>query len=155
MSNGSRSGNASASETYITSHYPQVIYEEADHEVVVVNLLQGTYYYLTGTAAFIWMGLHAGLTMRQIVDQIEARVGLRELITTEVQDFVRSLVDLSLVEPSRELPTHAPSVPDIADYVSATYESPEIETYSDLQDILLLDPVHDVDESGWPTPKKT
>lgn len=155
MGDNSGSGSASASEAYLTSHYPQVIYEEADHEVVVVNLLQGTYYYLTGAAAFIWMGLHAGLTMRQIVDKIEARVGLRERITSEIQAFVQSLVDLSLVAPSREISMHAPSVPDIADYISATYESPEIETYSDLQDILLLDPVHDVDESGWPTPKKT
>jgi len=27
---------------------------------------------------------------------------------------------------------------------------PKIEIFSDMQDILLLDPVHDVDQSGWP-----
>lgn len=141
--------------TYITSHYPQVIYEEADHEVVVVNLLQGTYYYLTGTAAFIWMGLHAGLTTHQVVEQIEAHVVPPVPITSEVQSFIESLVSLCLVAPASALAAHAPPIPSVSEYISAKYESPEIETYSDLQDILLLDPVHDVDESGWPTPKRT
>ena len=30
------------------------------------------------------------------------------------------------------------------------YAAPKLATYSDLQDLLLLDPIHDVDETGWP-----
>ena len=30
------------------------------------------------------------------------------------------------------------------------YTAPKLATYSDLQDLLLLDPIHDVDETGWP-----
>ena len=29
-----------------------------------------------------------------------------------------------------------------------------INKYSDMQDMLLLDPIHDVDDKGWPEPKK-
>ncbi len=33
------------------------------------------------------------------------------------------------------------------------FQIPVLDVYSDMQDLLLLDPIHDVDETGWPTPK--
>ncbi len=30
------------------------------------------------------------------------------------------------------------------------FEAPVLESYSDMQDLLLLDPIHDVDDAGWP-----
>jgi hypothetical protein len=30
------------------------------------------------------------------------------------------------------------------------FTDPVIEIYTDLQDLLLLDPIHDVDDRGWP-----
>ena len=33
------------------------------------------------------------------------------------------------------------------------YEPPVLETYTDMQDLVLLDPVHEVDATGWPHPK--
>ncbi len=30
------------------------------------------------------------------------------------------------------------------------YAPPALETYTDMQELLLLDPIHDVDETGWP-----
>ena len=33
------------------------------------------------------------------------------------------------------------------------FEPPTLSKYKDMQDMLLLDPVHDVEEAGWPEPK--
>jgi len=34
------------------------------------------------------------------------------------------------------------------------FAPPVLEVYTDMQDLLLLDPIHDVDETvGWPSPK--
>jgi hypothetical protein len=34
------------------------------------------------------------------------------------------------------------------------FQPPVLESYSDMQDILLLDPIHEVDDkAGWPNPK--
>ena len=33
---------------------------------------------------------------------------------------------------------------------SRPYEDPKLGKYTDMQELLLLDPVHEVDESGWP-----
>ena len=30
------------------------------------------------------------------------------------------------------------------------FEAPRLEKYTDMQDLVLLDPVHEVDEQGWP-----
>ena len=30
------------------------------------------------------------------------------------------------------------------------YVAPTLQKYSDMQDLLLIDPVHEVDETGWP-----
>ena len=45
-----------------------------------------------------------------------------------------------------------PQVESISSHLSikSAFLPPEIDIFSDMQDILLLDPVHDVDESGWP-----
>jgi hypothetical protein len=42
-----------------------------------------------------------------------------------------------------------PAVPN----QSGPFRVPVLNRYSDMADMLLLDPVHDVEESGWPVPK--
>lgn len=32
------------------------------------------------------------------------------------------------------------------------FEEPIFHKYTDMEDLLLLDPIHDVDETGWPKP---
>ena len=32
------------------------------------------------------------------------------------------------------------------------FEAPVLYTYTDMAELLLLDPIHDVDETGWPKP---
>ena len=33
-----------------------------------------------------------------------------------------------------------------------SFNPPSLNKYSDMQELLLLDPIHDVDEAGWPKP---
>jgi hypothetical protein len=33
-----------------------------------------------------------------------------------------------------------------------SFTPPLLHKYSDMQELLLLDPIHDVDEAGWPKP---
>jgi len=30
------------------------------------------------------------------------------------------------------------------------FEKPKLQKFTDMQDLLLLDPIHEVDEAGWP-----
>ena len=50
-----------------------------------------------------------------------------------------------------ELVNAKTSTPDgPSDGLRAPFVAPELKRYADMQDLLLLDPVHDVDEKGWP-----
>jgi hypothetical protein len=37
--------------------------------------------------------------------------------------------------------------------IKIEFKPPALNKYSDMQDLLLLDPIHDVDVAGWPTIK--
>jgi hypothetical protein len=132
------------------SKYPNVVYEESDREVVVVNLIEGVYYFLTGTAAYLWMALHSGHT---VSDVVAAFPESSDSIQGDVESFVSELMQLGLLDQVTELREQIEVAPDVSDYLANGYQPPVLETYADLQDILLLDPVHDVDETGWPKTK--
>ena len=34
------------------------------------------------------------------------------------------------------------------------FEAPALQVYTDMEDLLLLDPIHEVDEMGWPSAKQ-
>jgi hypothetical protein len=34
--------------------------------------------------------------------------------------------------------------------IEGKFEAPVLQKYTDMQDLLLLDPIHDTDETGWP-----
>lgn len=139
----------------LASPFPHVIFEEADSEVVVVDLVRGIYYYLTGTAAYLWMALHAGKSFSETVASLSDAIELIAEVSDDCERFTLDLMNEGLLKPCEKMAEAAPSAPDPKDFVTGKYVPPSIETYSDLQDILLLDPVHDVDESGWPIPRAT
>ena len=46
-----------------------------------------------------------------------------------------------------------PSAIENAVAVKQPFEAPILNKYNDMQELLLLDPIHDVDEAGWPNTK--
>jgi len=132
-----------------TVNDPEVIYEEFGDEIVAVNLDTGIYYSLRGSACEIWLSLKSPTNTSQILDLIlEKYEGNEAEIDTHIHQFIDRLISLNLIKISSVTPeiknTPNPLV------TKSIFLPPEIDIFSDMQDILLLDPVHDVDESGWP-----
>ena len=105
---------------------PDVLDEVFDGEAVLVNLRTGRYYSLDARATDVWRAIVAG-------DPLPAGSA----------GFVRQLVTEQLAVTDGALP-------------DAPGESggPVMEVFTDMEDILLLDPIHDVDydAAGWPAP---
>lgn len=139
--------------SYYASRLPNVVFEESENEVVVVNLLSGVYYFLTGTAAFVWLALHSGMTVNEAALDLRSAAPAEVDVDQDVQVFVAKLLALDLVEAIAANISHDTDRPVLPSYVSTGYSAPTLESFADLQDILLLDPVHDVDETGWPHAK--
>lgn len=136
----------------------EIVTDTIDGEVIVINLNNGNYYSLTGTGAAAWEVLARGYSLDETVAILGCRYdGEREAIDLALDGFVRELVAERLIRADGD--TAAPgslgredSPGDRATIGGRTaFVPPLLEKYSDMQQLLLLDPIHEVDERGWPT----
>src|SRR4051794_38301552 len=71
-----------------------------------------------------------------------------------VEGFASQLVAEQLLVPvagTEDQPATAWQPPGAAPGLPAAYGAPALNKYTDMQELLLLDPVHEVDEAGWPS----
>lgn len=134
---------------------PHVVAEVIDGEAIVVNLDSGNYFSLRETAASIWQALMAGNTSLEVSRMMgQEYAGEPDAIKAAIQTFIERLLLEGLiqaVESSGNEPTHT----EIESIGLSTdgkppFRNPEIEKFTDMADLLLLDPIHDVDSQGWP-----
>lgn len=118
---------------------PDVVDESVDGEALIVNLRSGTYYSSRGAGDSAWRMVAAGATTAEVAQAL----GRDE---TEAAAFLGRLLEEELVR-ARTRP--------VEDFPAVTAEAGplELEKYTDMQELLLLDPIHDVEEAGWPQAK--
>ena len=126
-----------------------VRHERLDDEVIAIDLDTGAYFALDGIAAVCWSMLASGGAVDAVVDMMAADFeAARDTVQSDVQRFVAELVQMHLLTPvDREpIPVDAARAlnPD------GEYRPPAIERFDDLEELLVLDPIHEVDEAGWP-----
>ncbi len=137
--------------THYKVNRPDVVCEVFEDEVVVVNLSSGTYYSLAGTAAEIWNYLEKGFGQDAIVNSLaDAHRRSAAEIQSDFHPFLAQLIEQKLLVPDLAGINSSPIPADSSRMSNAPYAPPALETYTDMQELLLLDPIHDVDETGWP-----
>ena len=134
----------------------KVVHEGFEDELVIVNLDNGNYYTLSGVGADVWALLGEGATTDAIISRIAAAYsGDPDTVREGVTQLVDSLVTENLIMPDATRPpapsSGLPTRPD--DTERRVFEAPVLQKYLDMQALLLLDPIHEVDESGWPLPQ--
>jgi len=132
---------------------PAVASETIDGEVVVVNLESGTYYSLRDEAAFLWSLLERGVDSEAMA--AEARGAYREdgvAVEPAVARFLEALEGEGLVVPGAPAAS-AEAAGEVRPVAGAVFREPGFQKYADMQDLLLLDPIHEVDDTGWPNVK--
>jgi hypothetical protein len=135
---------------------PDVINEVIDGEAIVLHLGTGRYFSARGCGAEVWSWLSASIGVAAVVDALTLTYeAAPEVIAAAVDDFVGYLSQEGLIAPlsddqAREVAAPSPKVAETTD-PRPPFEPPAMETFSDLEDLLLLDPVHEVStELGWP-----
>lgn len=131
---------------------PQVISETVGGETIIVNLASGHYFNLQGTAVDIWDAVVREEPTEAIVAGLAGRYAAGEGELEEAVDgFLTELAAAELVTPEEDeagAPVAIAPPPEGRDLPPFT--SPTFTTFTDMQDIILLDPVHEVDARGWP-----
>lgn len=144
---------ALASAQRFAPNVPAVAYEAFDDEVVLIHFPSGRYFRLdaVGRAAWACLARPGGASSESVAAMLQQAFDApAEMILSATETFVSQLLDNDLVlkagvSMDGEEPASRP--PQAA---KARFEPPRLEVFTDLEDILLIDPIHDVGESGWP-----
>jgi hypothetical protein len=139
--------------TFLTANAPRVSAEAFDNEVMIVNLETGNYYSLTGVGATVWQLIEQGCTQSTLCENVQAAYGGDPAaIRAALSAFTDELRDEKLVvDQPGEPPSTALAEPLTA---AAEFTPPVLEKYTDMQDLLLIDPIHEVNDAhGWPKMK--
>jgi Coenzyme PQQ synthesis protein D (PqqD) len=134
---------------------PKIVHETLDGETIVIDLGTGNYYSLTGSGAEIWALLEAAGSASEICAELVHRHGYpAEDVRNEVESFVQELEREGLIEqgaaPTSGQAAGSNGQAEVPTETGARWEPPKLECYGDMRDFLLVDPIHEVDETGWP-----
>lgn len=132
----------------------KVAHETIDGETIIINFDSGAYYSTDLLGMEIWEQLKSGVTLPELTETVaRSYSGNRAEMEAALQNFVAEMVGEGLVV---TVETSTGDVPaDSQPAIALTpFLPPILHKYTDMQDLLLLDPIHDVDTQGWPLPKQ-
>jgi hypothetical protein len=120
---------------------PGVIFDEIDGEVLVIDLKVGHYFRLRESASRLWTLIINGNTFLEIIEISNSTPPNQQ----DIDQFILELLSLNLIVQSNDV-NHTQT-----NLRSMDLSNLKIEKFTDLEDILGLDPIHEVDASkGWP-----
>lgn len=125
----------------------EVVHETLDGETVLIHLPSGVYFSLTGWGPAVWALLAGGHTVASAAGAVAARGGAAE----DVGALADRLVAEALLTPGPAGDaTDAADTAEVWRGVPAQYAPPQLARYDDMQYLLLLDPIHEAADTGWP-----
>jgi hypothetical protein len=111
-----------------------------DGEAIFINLSTGVYYSLRGAGAALWTLLAAGHSVGAATERIAALAGVTPAqVAADGGALVARLVDERLALPAEGNASEPAEVQLEARWIRP-YTAPVLETYSDMADLLALDP---------------
>ncbi len=135
---------------------PKIVHEVFDDEVVIINLDTGTYYSVEGVAADIWTRID-GTTSKEIIDDLTDRYeASEEEVAPLIMRFLNELQSEGLIVAAETLREKAAEGSKTIPGTRAghgQFQAPILRKFDDMQELLLLDPIHDFDDAGWPIAK--
>jgi hypothetical protein len=127
---------------------PHIADEAFDGEIMILNLASGNYYSLEGVGAEVWRAIRGGRPPVEILESLtSAYRGGPGAIGGALEAFLSELEAEGLIQRTG---TGSPAGAGAEGRGQADFVSPELQKYTDMQALLLIDPIHATDERGWP-----
>lgn len=127
-----------------------IVFESFDGEAVVLNLANGKYFGFSDSGSRIWQALSSGVDAQALTG---LTAGGSTLGAAEVEHFISQLLELGLLVRSEAAAQSLPG--DLAAELAATNEPLKVSIHDDLADLIIVDPIHEVEEPlGWPAVKQ-
>jgi hypothetical protein len=122
----------------------RVAAEVFEDECIIANLDNGLYYSLQGNAVALINALPNNDAEDMINTIAKPLADKAKICQDELRNIWQELLAEELVVTSS-----AVQGPLVAPVPATEYQSSALNRYTDMQDLLLLDPIHEVDENGW------
>jgi Coenzyme PQQ synthesis protein D (PqqD) len=128
-----------------------VAHEAFDEETVLINLERGTYFSLRGSAPALWLLLQQPVSVEGLVGVLAQAVpGLPEDAGAMIGTMLAQLETEGCVL-RLDVPEQLPTDLSPLALLGGRFSRPDVETFHDLQELIVIDPVHEVaDFDGWP-----
>ncbi len=142
-------------EVYLAIRSHNVASEIIEGEAIIVDVHTGTYFSANVSATLLWSRLLEGActvedltaTLRDAWSNLEP-----DPLHRDTESFIAMLDEHALLE---RADARGPTVDHHGeDQPRAPYEPPMVEVHTDMRDFLLVDPIHDVNEAGFPEPRE-
>jgi hypothetical protein len=132
---------------------PAVVSETIDGEVIVIHLERGSYFSLRGSAAELWELVEKGCDPDAVAEALAGRYSASpsETVVAAAERFLEELREEGLVVESSDAPAAVPAL----EPATTEFSPPQLEKYTDLEDLIMMDPIHEVEPEGWPAPRQS
>lgn len=127
-----------------------IVFESFDGEAVVLDLSNGKYFGFSDSGSKVWQALSSGVGTEAL---IQSAAGAAAIDAAALEAFIAQLVEFGLLAPSSATPL--PSSDDLPAALAAASEPLNVSVHDDLADLIIVDPIHEVEEPlGWPAVKQ-
>ena len=126
---------------------PSIISEVIDGEAIIIDMLSGAYFSTEGLGAVLWQVAISGRSRTTIVESVSAAYPDAATAGADTADFLEQLLSNDLI--IEDAPAGAGEI-GLPAWPAMAYVPPQLQRHADMQDLIMLDPIHDVDAVGWP-----
>ena len=141
---------------------PTIVHENIDGETIILNLDTGHYYSTVETGADIWECLAKEMPVADMLALMRSRYlcsgGEEESLHAFLSELEREGLIAAVAADQVDAPLDAAQSQPVLDPSGErekSFSPPLLNKYTDMKDLLLLDPIHEVDAAGWPSTKPT
>lgn len=145
--------------SYLKVNKPHVVHETIEGEAILLNLGTGNYYSIEWPGTLVWDVLSESGDVEGIKNALlKGEEEEKNHVEKRYKTFIDSLIEEELVIPFEDKDGAVWKMDGETEEefkkAASNIDKLTLNKYTDMRDMLLLDPIHDVDEKGWPEPKK-
>jgi hypothetical protein len=125
-----------------------VAYQTFGGETIVIDFTAGTYFSMQDSAAEVWQMLARSMPLDEIVQLYKTdNPEQAEEVESAIRNFASELAAANILSGDER---HFESNPPQDVIHRAPFSTLIFEKFDDMSQLIMLDPVHDVTEEGWP-----
>lgn len=139
---------------------PNIVYDTIDGEVILLDIEKGNYYQLKNEAVKVWGEIESKKISTTII-VAGSLAKNSEYSPSEILESISPFINklkaediLLEVNNPKGKNNHVLLPKTKGKKALKKFPTPVLLKYTDMQSILLLDPIHDTDEKGWPNKKR-